>query len=750
MEGESKPGPVSVSAPLREARVALLIRTHALPVLSYRIPHHLEDRIEPGAAVVAPLSGYSRLGVVVDVLDESGNSREYLRDTADGMSIPPELAEVCCRLSELFAIPLPSVLQTALLPGLNTGLYRIVEPAPDWPWKPDNMVSRTTLKRALGGERLKAAEDEGRLRFAAAVPDQKYVEWAEVRAGAGPDLCRAPRQRKVYETLISYGGECETSRLLFETGASRNILRELVNRGAIWLKKRPELPPILGTRGAQTADSGNYARDAGRVVDRGGAWFWRVPSREQPAAVAAFVEAVIEGGEQALVFAPEVEMVERLVNYLVSSLPAGYTVSPYHSGLEKKRAAVYKRARDGGVDVLVGTRAAALLPTGRLGAICVVDEPNGSHRAEPGYEGLPLHVREIALERCNTEDCGVLFLTPCPTLRVSAPASNTKELPARSSPHWPAVRIVDMRNSGATLSSALLELCQQSLEKAKSIAAMANRLGYATAVTCSHCGTMKSCPNCELPLARSEPPGASVCGRCGYEMYEYGSCDSCGSGRMRPAGFGIDRLREELSRSLGVPVGKLAAGSREHEDARVVAATPRYVVGGAWDVVIVPDADTLLLGSYMAATEQAFRTLYGAAEAAADLILVQTRQPEHHALRAALQGDYPAFVASELPRLRTLGYPPYGHLAALTMEGTEEAARSAVESQIRPSLEPGVSMSDPVASVKPDGSQAWRVLLRSSDQRAVARSGALAARLTARTRGVNNLKVGVEIDPEEV
>ena len=387
MEVELGVSPVSVSAAPREARVGVFIPTHALPVLSYLIPEHLEEKVRPGTAVIAPLSGYSRLGIVLDVVERSEHSREYLRDVLQDLSIPPAQSEVCCRLSELFAVPISTVLRTALPPGLGTEHYLILDPARDWPWKPGRVVGRTTLRRTLGAEGLKAAENEERLKFIVPEPGPKQTEWAVVRAGSRPDLSRAPRQRDLYETLSALEKGCQTSELLARTGASRGSLRELVNRGAVRLEKCPEASPVFDARGLRTLDNGGFLRDAGRVTDRGGAWFWRVPTREQPAAVAALVEAAIEGGEQALVLVPEVETVERLVKYLADFLPKGYTVSPYHGGLNEKRGAIYKGVRDGRIDVLVGTRTAALVPMARPGAICVVDEANGAHRAQPGYEG---------------------------------------------------------------------------------------------------------------------------------------------------------------------------------------------------------------------------------------------------------------------------------------------------------------------------------------------------------------------------
>lgn len=719
-------------------------------MLSYLVPDRIEDQVRPGAAVVVPLSGYSRLGIVVDVCEKSEHSREYIHEVVDDLSITPGLCEACCRLSELFAVPMPSVLRLALPPGLNASRYRIVDPAPDWTWKAGSMISRSTLKRELGGEGLKAAEDEGRLSYAVPTPDPKYCEWASVRDEVRPDLSRAPRQKQVYESLLAHGGEQETSDLLSETGASRGILRGLESREAIRLEKRPQEPPILSSNAARFAEISGYTRDGGRVVDRGGAWVWRVPTREQPAAVAACVSATIEGGEQALVLTPEIQTVEHLTRFLSETLPAGYTVAPFHSQLDRQRALLYDKARSGEIDVVVGTRTATLLPMKRLGAVCVVDEPNDAHRAEPGYEGLPIHSRDIALQRSKAEDCGVVFISPAPTLQIAASVTGTKELPARAPSSWPETRVVDMRKSGALLSSALIDVCQTSVAEGNRTVLLANRLGYATSVTCDHCGSVKSCPNCDLPLALRKPRGELTCGRCGHREVYVDTCAACGSERIRPNGFAIERLRQEISRHLDVPIGTISAHYSELENAQVVVATAPFVSSADWAVVLVPDVDTLLQGTYMGATQRAFRLVFGAAQAATSLVLVQTRQPDHYALRAALQGDYPAFAELELPRLRRLGYPPYGHLATLVLEGKESAMRRAVELRLRPALDYGVRMSAPIPLARRGADSVWRVLLRSPDQLAVARVGARIVRMATKLRGAEGLKVRVEIDPEEV
>ncbi|MGH3146723.1 MAG: hypothetical protein ACRDTR_13085, partial [Rubrobacter sp.] len=432
------------------------------------------------------------------------------------------------------------------------------------------------------------------------------------------------------------------------------------------------------------------------------------------------------------------------------ALPTGYTVAPYHSGLGRTRTAVYEGARRGDIDVVVGTRTAALLPMKRPGLVCVVDEPNEGHRAEPGYEGLPLHVRDVALERGRAEGTAVFFLSPCPTLRVSAPEvrehERIRELPASRSEDWPGVRIVDMRGSGATLSSTLIDTCRDLLERGGRVGVVANRLGYATAVSCARCGSVKRCPNCDLPLVLWHRNGPLVCTRCGHREARTGRCEECGSNRVRPTGLAVEHVRDAMSEALKGPVGLMTAGARDLTDAPAVVGTSHSILGRQWDAVVLPNADGFLLGTAVNAVERSFRLLYGAAEAAREMLLVQTRVPEHYALRAGVRGDYESFAAVELPRLRDLGYPPFAHLSSLTFEGPEAAVRHAVESRLRPALEQGVEMSALVPAGRA-GVPAWQVLLRSPDRLLVARSGTLATRLAAGTRG---LKARVEVDPEEV
>jgi primosomal protein N' (replication factor Y) len=59
-------------------------------------------------------------------------------------------------------------------------------------------------------------------------------------------------------------------------------------------------------------------------------------------------------------------------------------------------------------------------------------------------------------------------------------------------------------------------------------------------------------------------------------------------------------------------------------------------------------------------------------------VLIQTRVPDHHAVRCAVSHDYQAFVKQELAGRVTPAYPPNVRLANVVFSGTTEAATAAL------------------------------------------------------------------------
>jgi primosomal protein N' (replication factor Y) len=746
----------------RVARVSLLIPSHALPPLDYSIPDDRADEIEVGTAVTVPLSGYGRLGIVVGFArGEEGRALEPIRTVVGSLSLRPEVVKLCGWAAMASAQPLPTVLKAALPPGIKLP-YEVLRPARNWPWRAGELVGKAELRRTLGPSASRDAEAEGRIAVSPVHPERRMVEWA-VSSGDGPSEPprRATRQRELLRALEEHASGLPVRELLRMTGAGRAPLKQLVQRGAVRIEERPDEAPISYTHGSGV-DLDGYRTEAERALNGGGAWAWRAPTGEGPLAAAAVARAVARRGGQTLVLAPDVGRVEEMVGELVRLLPAGLTVSPYHGSLGRERATAYEAARGGEIDILVGTRTASLVPLASLGAVCVVDEPNEDHRASADHKGLHVHARELAMSRARIEGAAAIFLSPTPSLRLYAPESGARRLRPRPPGRWPSVGVVDMRGTGASLSSSLIEGCREMLRVGGRVGVVVNRRGLATSVSCGRCGHVLCCPPCDRPLSlrggtdaaaktssSSGPPkGALLCGGCGSNEKVPDSCPACGSERLRAAGLAAEGVRDALAGALGVEVGLVSSDDRGGGGARVVVGTPRLVLCDEWEMIAFPDADAFLSGSHSA--EKGFRVLYRAAEASRRKLLAQTRSPEHPALRAALRGDYESFAAAELPRRRALGYPPYGHHAEISLTGPEGEVRRAVESKLRPALGPGVTVTDPMPLAPgPDGGRTvWRLLLRGRVRADVASAASIVAKAAAGTGG--KLRARIEMDPEEV
>ena len=69
-------------------------------------------------------------------------------------------------------------------------------------------------------------------------------------------------------------------------------------------------------------------------------------------------------------------------------------------------------------------------------------------------------------------------------------------------------------------------------------------------------------------------------------------------------------------------------------------------------------------------------------------VLIQTYTPEHYAYRCAAEHDFEAFAATELEYRRQMGYPPYGSLVRIIVQGPEEDRTIDRIEKIAAALEP--------------------------------------------------------------
>jgi primosomal protein N' (replication factor Y) len=142
-------------------------------------------------------------------------------------------------------------------------------------------------------------------------------------------------------------------------------------------------------------------------------------------------------------------------------------------------------------------------------------------------------------------------------------------------------------------------------------------------------------------------------------------------------------------------------------------------------------ADTALALPDFRAAERTFQLLTQVAGRAgrgddAGQVIVQTFHPHSPAVAFAVGHDYAGFAEVELDRRRALGYPPFGRMMAVRVEGSEAGARRTAEAlgeAARPALTAGVSMLGPAPAAieRIRGKSRWHLLFRASDPAALRR-----------------------------
>jgi primosomal protein N' (replication factor Y) len=170
-------------------------------------------------------------------------------------------------------------------------------------------------------------------------------------------------------------------------------------------------------------------------------------------------------------------------------------------------------------------------------------------------------------------------------------------------------------------------------------------------------------------------------------------------------------------------------------------------------LVGVVDADLGLAGGDLRAAERTVQLLHqvagraGRAEAPGR-VLLQTFSPEHPVMRALVEGDLDAFMASEAEQRKPGFWPPYGRLAALIVSADTAVEADALARELgmaAPSGEGIVVLGPapaPLAILR--GRHRRRLLLRT--RRDIAVQPLLRGWL-ARVRVGRGARVDVDVDP---
>ncbi|WP_293625579.1 primosomal protein N' [Salinisphaera sp.] len=515
-------------------------------------------------------------------------------------------------------------------------------------------------------------------------------------AGENEPAAHARRQHELLEAIRAGSHAVAHSHLLARFGSIHAPLKALQRRGLI---EEVELPGALehGSAGPAPTLTARQREAVEQLAQRGSGFhptlLEGVTGSGKTEVYCRQMAETLAANRQVLFLAPEIGLTPQLIERLRTRFEA--RIGVLHSQRsDGERADVWRAARAGDADIVIGTRSAVFTPMPRLGLIVVDEEHDGSYKQQDGFR---YHARDVALRRAQQRDIPIVLGSATPALESLHNAEQGRfahlKLPERATgAALPPVRVIDIRSRPLLggLSDPMLGHIERHLGAGNQVMVFINRRGYAPALSCHDCGWIAPCARCDAPLTLHGGGTRLQCHHCGAQDASPARCPSCGSKELIALGAGTERVAGALrSRFPDVRLARFdrdsvaRKGRLESQLADVASGATQLLVGtqmlakghdfARLTCVAVLDVDGGLFSADFRAAEHMAQLVTQVAGRAGrgDLpgeVWLQTRHPEHPLLHRLLTGGYDAFAQAALAERREAALPPFGHLALLRAE----------------------------------------------------------------------------------
>ncbi|MGP0150095.1 primosomal protein N' [Pseudomonas oryzihabitans] len=616
----------------------------------------VEEQLRPGGRLRVPFGRREVIGVLIEVAQETEVPPDKLRKALQLLDerppLPSALFELCQWSAQYYQHSLGDTLSWALPALLRQG-----EPA------------------------------ERRLqRFWIAQPDARPED---------PRLARAPRQREALKTLRQHPHGV-LHELLGQLGLVKDSLDLLQAKGLVKVETRYHQPHRhQGAWLAQAELPLNGEQRLAYEAVRAGSGFHcylleGVTGSGKTEVYLQLIRATLEAGRQALLLIPEINLGPQTLGRFEQRFNA--RIALLHSALtDRERMDIWLAARDGELDIVVGTRSALFTPLKHPGLIIVDEEHDASYKQQ---EGLRYHARDLAVVRARFENLPVVLGSATPSLESLHNAEQGRYAHLRLSlraggAQPPRFERLDVRSRplDSGLSQPLLKAMGATLERGQQVLVFLNRRGFAPTLLCHDCGWLAQCPRCDARMTYHRGSGELRCHHCDQRQTPPRHCPSCGKLDLRPVGAGTERAEERLQLLFpDVPVLRIDRDTTARKDAlgkllrTIHSGAPCILVGTQMlakghhfpkvTLVAVLDADSGLFSADFRASERMAQQIVQVAGRAGRAeepgqVLIQTHLADHPLMVQLAEEGYPAFARQALQERRAAGLPPFAYLALL-------------------------------------------------------------------------------------
>src|SRR5574344_2932 len=264
------------------------------------------------------------------------------------------------------------------------------------------------------------------------------------------------------------------------------------------------------------------------------------------------------------------------------------------------------------------------------------------------------------------------------------------ELKTRISGSFPKIELVNMEEESKKhnyiISSKLDIEIRKALNNNEQIIILLNRRGYSTFLSCTNCGYVYKCPNCDISLIYHKSSNSYSCHYCGYRTPSNKECPKCHEDAIKDLGLGTEKLESILKEKYNTSVLRMDADTTSHKNAHQILindfASKKYniLVGTQMiskglnfenvTVVGIINADASLSIPDFRSAERTYELLSQTSGRVGRFnipgkVLIQTYNVDNYVYNSVIKNDFEDFYNKEMDIRMKLKYPPYYYICNL-------------------------------------------------------------------------------------
>ncbi len=406
----------------------------------------------------------------------------------------------------------------------------------------------------------------------------------------------------------------------------------------------------------------------------------------------------LKNNQSAIVLTPEIGLTPQLATALREQFSDRVVVTHSRMTQVERRKIWLQALYSSESIIIVGPRSSLFYPLCSIGLIIVDEAHDTSYKQEqmPHY-----HATHVAGRLAQLQKAQLVLGTATPTV-VDYSTFQQKQLPiiemnqlAKTGKAGVAITTYTINASerehftqSSWLADELIEQMRNAIVQQQQSLLYLNRRGTARLVACSKCAWQHVCPHCDSNLIYHGDAHLLRCHTCGSSNKPVTACPDCGNNDITYKSAGTKFIVDETQRLL--PNARIARFDSDNSSNESLQQRYQELRDGVYDIAVgtrligkgldlpklsvlgILQADNALLLPDYAAEEELFQEIYqllgriGRGHSTAQAhAFIQTSQPGHPVIKAAVERDYQLFYRNELKQRQKYNLPPYAYLLVI-------------------------------------------------------------------------------------